>query len=340
MQFKTYFYLLFFTILAATPLFAQQRPQYTQYIFNNYLLNPALSGIENYMDVKVGHRAQWAGIENAPKTSFLSAHWNLGADYLWKNPLSLPEKGDDPMSRSYTQNYTSSPAHHGMGIMAVSDKAGPISRFDAGLTYAYHLQTGGASNLAVGVYAGLSRIALDVNAIKLENDGDPALANVLASQFKPDVGIGIWYYGARFFAGASAQQILPMRLAFTKDANYDDGKTVPHFFLTSGYRLSVDEEISAIPSVMLKRVEGLPISFDANIKFDYKDKIWIGGSYRKSDSFSAMLGFNFKNLVNFTYAYDLTTSGLRTISSGSHEIVLGFQLANAYEVFSGGRYWR
>lgn len=323
-----------------TSVLAQQRPQYTQYIFNNYLLNPALSGIENYSDIKMGHRSQWSGIENAPKTSFLSAHWNLNGDYLWRNPLSLPEKGDDPMSKSYTQNYTSSPAHHGIGIMAVTDKTGPISRFDGGFTYAYHLQLSGTKNLSVGVYAGLSRIALDYSAISLENQVDPALANAVVSQFKPDVALGVWYYGARFFAGASVQQVLPQKLAFTSSANYNAGTSVPHFFITSGYKLFIDDEISAIPSVMLRKVEALPMAVDANLKLDYKDKFWVGGSYRSADSFSAMAGFNFKNLLNLTYAYDFTTSGLNTVSNGSHEIVLGFQLNNVYQVFSGGRSWR
>jgi len=334
------YFVFFIAIIVFTPGFAQQRPQYTQYIFNNYLLNPALSGIENYTDIKIGHRAQWAGIENAPKTSFLSAHWNLNGDYVWRNPLSLPEKGDDPMSKSYTQYYTSSPVHHGMGVMAISDKAGAISRFDAGITYAYHLQLSGTKNLSVGVYAGLSRIALDMSAIKLEVESDPATANAVSSQFKPDLALGVWYYGASFFAGASIQQVLTQKLAFNTNPNYDTGKSVPHFFITAGYKFFVDEEISTVPSLMLKRVEGLPLGLDANIKFDYKDKFWIGGSYRKSDSFSAMLGFNFKNFVNLTYAYDLTTSALNTISNGSHEIVLGFQLNNAYQVFSGGRLWR
>ena len=322
------------------PVWAQQRPHYTQYIFNNYLLNPALSGIENYTDIKLGHRSQWSGIENAPKTSFFSAHWNLNGDYLWRNPLSLPEKGDDPMSRSYTQNYTSSPAHHGVGLMAVTDKTGPISRIDAGLSYAYHLQLSGAKNLSVGVYAGLSRIALDVSAITLENSADPALATVVESQFKPDVAIGVWYYGARFFAGGSVQQVIPQKLSFSASANYNSGKSVPHFFLTSGYKLFIDDEIAAIPSVMLRKVNPMPLSLDANLKLDYKDKIWIGGSYRSADSFSAMAGFNFKNLLNLTYAYDFTTSSLNTVANGSHEIVLGFQLNNAYQVFSGGRSWR
>jgi type IX secretion system PorP/SprF family membrane protein len=337
---KKNIYLLIFllTSLKMSTLSAQQRPQYTQYIFNNYLLNPALSGTENYVDAKIGHRLQWSGMQDAPRTSFVSAQWSLGSEYLWSNPLSLPDDSNDPKSRSYTKNYTASPAHHGMGVMAVVDKAGPISRVDAGLTYAYHLQVNSSSNLSVGVYGGFSRVALDVNAIKLEVDVDPALANV--EQFtRPDLGLGVWYYGSRFFGGISAQQILPQRLAFTDNSIYKEGKSVPHMFATAGYLFFVDEEITAIPSFMVKRVENLPISVDFNAKFSFKDKFWLGGSYRSSDSFSAMAGFNIKNFVNLTYAYDLTTSALRAATSGTHEIVLGFQLKSAYQVFSGGRVW-
>lgn len=338
--FKFLFTLLTLMVGVAVMSNAQQRPQYTQYVFNNYLLNPALSGTENYTDIKVGHRLQWSGLKDAPRTSFVSAHWSFGDKYLWQNPLSLPEKGDDPMSKNYMQNYTSSPAHHGMGVMAVSDRAGPLSRIDAGVSYAYHLQLSGTSNLAVGTYVGLSRISLDVDALQLETDADPALANVIESQFKPDASIGIWLYGARLFAGASIQQIIPQTLAFTKNSNYTQGKSVPHFFVTAGYKLFLDEDVSLIPSFMAKGVSGLPISVDLNAKVSFKDKIWIGGSYRKSDSFSAMVGFNFKQFANLTYAYDLTTSEIRTVSNGTHEIVLGIQLNSVYQVFSGGRTWR
>ncbi|WP_461790599.1 PorP/SprF family type IX secretion system membrane protein [Pedobacter sp.] len=332
--------LLSLIIVGANESNGQQRPQYTQYVFNNYLLNPALSGTENSVDVKLGHRMQWSGLKDAPQTSFVSAHWSLGSDYLWQNPLSLPRESDNPMSKSYMRHYTSSPAHYGVGVMAVSDRTGPISRIDAGMSYAYHLQLSGTNNLSVGTYIGLSRISLDENALDLETDGDPALSDVLATQFKPDASIGVWLYGARFFAGLSVQQVIPQVLAFTKSSNYKQGKTVPHFFATSGYKLFLDEEISLIPSFMLKGVSNLPLSVDLNVKLSYKDQIWIGGSYRKSDSFSGMVGFNLKRFANLTYAYDQTTSTLNRVSNGTHEIVLGIQIDGAYQVFSGGRTWR
>lgn len=319
--------------------FAQQRPQYTQYIFNNYLLNPALTGIENYTDFKAGYRKQWSGINDAPQTSFVAAHSSLGDQYLWKNPLSLPENGDNPMRDDYTQNYTSSPAHHGVGAILFYDKAGPITRLDASLTYAYHLQLAGTLNLSVGLAAGITRIGLNTNSLVLENPNDPALSNTIISQFKPDLAVGVWLYGAQFFAGASVQQILPQKLSFTLDETYNSGKEVPHYFLTAGYKLFIDDEIAATPSFMLKYVRPTPLSIDANLKISFKDRFWIGGSYRYKDSYAAMAGFNFSNMVNLTYSYDLTTSGLKNYSSGSHEIVLGLQLNNIYNVMSSMRMW-
>jgi len=320
-------------------VFAQQRPQYTQYIFNNYLLNPALSGIENYTDFKAGFRKQWTGIDDSPQTTFALVHWALGGEYLWKNPLSLPEKGEDPMSDNYMQNYTASPAHHGVGATLMLDKAGPLTRLDANLTYAYHLQLGGTLNLSVGVAAGLTRFGLNVLDLTMENSFDPALKNTLVSQYKPDLALGLWLYGARFFAGVSVQQLLPQKLSFTTDPAYNLGKTVPHGFATLGYKLSLDETISAIPSIMIKYVRPTSPSIDANLKVSFNDRFWLGGSYRKNDSFSALAGFNFSKLINLTYSYDFTTSELNKVSSGSHEIVLGIQLNNVYQAVSTMRMW-
>ena len=251
----------------------------------------------------------------------------------------MPQDDDDPMSGNYMQNYTSSPAHHGVGATLVSDKAGPISRFDANVTYAYHLQLSGTLNLSVGAALGLTRIGLDINALTLENPGDPALSNAIVGQTKPDFSMGLWLYGARFFAGASVQQIVPQKLAFTSDPAYQTGKEVPHAFLTAGYKLYIDREISVIPSAMIKYVSPTPISVDVNLKMAFKDRIWLGGSYRHNDSFSALAGLNISKLVNLTYSYDFTTSQLNKVSFGSHEIVLGLQLNNVYQVMSSMRMW-
>ena len=90
---------------------------------------------------------------------------------------------------------------------------------------------------------------------------------------------------------------------------------------------------------MLKRVSPTPLSIDANLKMAFKDRIWIGGGYRRNDSFSALAGINVSKLLNLTYSYDFITSELSQVSNGTHEIVLGIQLNNVYEVMSKTKMW-
>lgn len=320
-------------------LFAQQKPQYSQYIFNNYLLNPALSGIENYTDVKLGYRQQWTGLEGAPKTMFISANWALGDDYLWANALSFEQDGTDPRSRNYEQHYTASPAHHGLGLILVNDKAARLENTTIAISYAYHIKVGGNMNLSAGVAAGANRIGIDGNALVLENPIDPALRNIVRTQIKPDLSAGLWLYGPRFFSGISCQQILPQNLSFTNTENYNDGEQVPHLFFTGGYKIYLSEEFSLVPSLMFKMVQNVPFSADVNVKLAFHDKFWLGAGYRKNDAMNIMAGFNVSHLLNLTYAFDYTASPLKQASNGSHEIVLGILLNNVYKVLCPQRMW-
>ncbi|WP_421939103.1 type IX secretion system membrane protein PorP/SprF [Pedobacter sp.] len=319
---------------------AQQKPQYTQYVMNNYVLNPALSGIENYIDLRIGHRQQWQGLQNAPKTSFVSANWALGKEYLWGNALSFEQDGNDPRGRNYAQYYTASPAHHGMGIYAVSDKAGALSTAVFNLSYAYHLAVGQRLNLSLGLSAGVSRTAIDENSLLLENPNDPALSNAGRKLIRPDLAAGVWLYGRRFFSGLAVQQLVPNSISFHNDsALQPSAKQVPHVFLTGGYKFDLSEDISTTPSILVKWIAPAPTSVDFNVKMAFRDQLWLGAGYRKDDAASLMAGFNISHLVNLTYSYDFTTSELNRVSNGSHEVVLGILLNNVYKVVCPQRMW-
>lgn len=320
--------------------YAQQRPQYTQYIFNNFILNPAISGIENYIDVKAGYRSQWQGLEGAPETSYISFHAPLGKNFLYGTSTSVPQSGGtNPNSRSYVQTYMASEPHHGIGFHVVSDKAGPISRTDVNATYAYHLGLSASVNLSLGVAAGLSKIYLDQSKIILENQIDPAIGSGDYGQLKPDLSAGLWLYGPRYFVGAAAQQLIASPISFSDDESYNQGRKVPHMFISAGYKVYLGDDFAAMPSAMVKVVSPVPVSVDVNLKLAYKDKLWMGASYRKDDALSAMAGFNIGSFINLGYSYDFTTSGLNTVSNGSHEIVLGVFLNNRYKVSCPQKSW-
>lgn len=327
---KTYFILIL--LLAAGYANAQQRPHYTQYILNNYILNPGLTGIENYTDVKISGRDQWVGLDGAPRTAYLTIHMPIGKKDFKTTATSYQVPGENPRGTSYWENYTASAAHHGVGMMIMNDKTGLYNRFSVNLSYAYHLGISEKLNIAMGFAGGITRIGYDRSKAQAADPNDPALGNPAADLFKirPDLSAGIWVYGASFFAGLSAQQVIPQAVAFTDDSL--GIKLVPHIFATTGYRFLLSEDINAIPSVMVKYIQNSPSSpqFDLNVKLQYRDLLWIGGSYRYQDGYAAMLGMNVGNAFNVGYSYDFTRTALNTTSRGTHEFIIGFLLGNNY----------
>src|ERR1700761_4920778 len=197
---KRILYLSIFFAVSLQCALAQQKPQYTQYVFNNLLLNPAVSGIENYTDVRAGYRSQWTGLQGAPVTSYLTISAPIGNDFLQGDATAFPANGGiNPSSRLYTQNYMAAEPHHGIGFTIVTDQAGPITQTNLDATYAYHLGITDRLNLAAGVAAGVSHISLNTSQITLENPLDPAITNGNNSQWKPDLSIGVWMYASDYF---------------------------------------------------------------------------------------------------------------------------------------------
>lgn len=311
---------------------AQQRPHYTQYILNNYILNPALSGIENYTDIKVSARDQWVGLDGAPQTFYLTIHAPIGKKDYRTTATSYAVPGENPRGQAYWENYTAAEPHHGVGLQIINDRTGLYNRFSAQATYAYHLGISPRTNLAAGFGAGISRISRAGYKSTYAN-GDPydaAQGTSEINRIRPDLSAGLWLYSADYFIGLSAQQIIPQKLAFADDANYNQGRLIPHLFLSTGYRFLLNDDINMTPSIVLKYITPLDPQFDVNVKFQYQDLLWAGGGYRFKDGYSAMVGMNVGNTFNVSYAYDFTTTSLNTVSRGTHELMIGFIIGNKY----------
>jgi type IX secretion system PorP/SprF family membrane protein len=322
--------ILIFLLSINFVVLGQQRPQYTQYATNNYLLNPAISGIERYIDVKMGKRNQWTGLNDAPVTSYFSIQMPLG--------LAPDLYGENSMNRSYTENYKAPDPHHGIGVYAIFDQpGGPITSTDVDVTYAYHVGLSYRMTLSLGVAVGASKVVLDQSRISTADNFDPAIAS--GSLIVPDLGAGAWLYGPTYFAGISFQGLLGRPITFSSANTINKGEQATHVFLTSGYKFFIGDDFALIPSFMIKYVNPAPLTFDINSRFAFKDKFWIGGSYRKDDAFAAMAGFNLGSLFNFSYSYDFSTSKIGNLSAGSHEFVLGIRLNNRFKVTCPQENW-
>lgn len=313
---------------------AQQRPYYTQYIMNNYIINPAVAGIENYWDIKASHRMQWVGLQDAPVTTYLTIHGPLKKSaYDRESATSFHAPGQNPRGEAYWQDYTSAEPHHGVGFTMINDRTGPLNRFAAYGTYSYHMGISPTTSLAGGVSVGFTNMSLDASKLNFGGSTvDPAVAGSgILNRIKPDISVGLWLYSKDYFLGLAAQQIVPQPLTFSNNTvALEQGKLLPHLFLSAGYRMQLSDDISLLPSMLVRYITPLPLGFDLNAKLQYQDLLWAGASYRYQDGFAAMAGINLNHSINIGYSYDMQTSALNTVSRGTHEILIGFLLGNLY----------
>lgn len=315
---KQFIYILFLSISVGS-VYAQQKPQYTQYLFNNYLLNPAFAGIDNYTDIKVGHRSQWTGLQGAPTTNYVSINTPIGKTIL--------QQADTSKLRGslFGHNTVLGKPHHGVGLLFLNDKAGLINQNNLYASYAYHLKLSNQLNLSTGITAGLDFTSLNTSLVTLENPNDVAVQNGYNGIWRPDVTAGILLYNSHFYAGVSVQQLLNQTFFDTNDLSVKS-KTIPHLLLNFGYTLAWGDDFIFVPSLLFKIVKPVPTSFDVNMKLLFKNKLWLGTSYRRNDSFGILAGLSIHQRFNIGYAYDISTSPLNVVTNGSHEVVLGIML--------------
>lgn len=321
----------------------QQRPHYTQYVINPFIINPAIAGIDNYTDLKLAMRDQWVGLKGAPKTSYFSIHGPIGKSDYRASSTSFAVPGENPRGKSYWENYTAAAPHHGLGMNMINDRTGSFNFFNASVSYAYHLGLNPTTNLSGGFSAGLTKVSVDATMHDFSGSGDPSdpatgsgfLTEL--TRIKPQMAAGLWLYSRNYFIGFSAQNVLPQTMNFVDDntAVLTKGRFVPHLFLTAGYRFLLGEDLNATPSFMIKYIQGSSFREfqpEANLKLQFRDQLWAGGSYRYEDGYSGYMGLSVSNTFNISYAYEksLNNNILRDFNRGTHEMVFGFMLGNKY----------
>lgn len=286
------------------PVFAQQQPHYTMYMANNFVLNPAIAGIEPYIDMKLSARSQWVGIDEAPKTMYLTVNSPVDITNFHSNRI-------------------------GIGGKVFVDKTGPIMLSAAEANFAYHLPINAAYKLSFGTGVGLTHHRVDAAGIQLDDPADPILGSDRLSRTAPLVNAGLWFYSTDMFVGLAAQNLIGNDYSL-HNLGTDAGMGLRrHYFLTAGYRFRFGD-FYLTPSAMAKFVSPAPMGLDVNLKGQFSDRFWAGLTWRHQDGMAAMLGFFMTSSLNLAYSYDFLNSELRQHSFGTHEIVVGININNQW----------
>ncbi|MCJ8292546.1 MAG: type IX secretion system membrane protein PorP/SprF [Crocinitomicaceae bacterium] len=316
----------FFALCSAN---AQQVPQFSQYLRNQYLVNPAAAGVYDFVDVTIGGRLQWLGFDDAPKTSYL---------YI-SSPLSnTPKTRYNPglrISSGPVRNpeIRTGKLKHALGGQVIADQYGAFRQLRASVTYALHLPLSRNYNLSFGTSLGLSNrsfladraqtLNMMTGAAYVDNTYDNFVANT-GAQNTMDVGAGLYLYSDNMFFGISADQLTKDFVKFGNvETTFDPNM---HFQGTAGVKIPLSQNLTLMPAVLAKYTDAAPLSIEGSVLFEYKEWLWIGASFRNEDAVVAMAGLNISERFKFGYSYDFNISRVQNFSSGGHELVLGLMI--------------
>lgn len=271
---------------------AQQDPQYTQYMYNMNVVNPAYAGSKESLSLTALYRNQWSGLDG--------------------NPVTFTFSGHSPISEKI-----------GLGLSAIKDELGPVSETNLFADFSYTLQMARTVKLALGLKAGVTFHDVGLASLELQDPNDPFFSQDINNTY-PNIGAGAFLYGDNFYMGLSVPNLL--KSVHLDENGYKYGSETNHYFVTAGYVFQLSENIKLKPSAMVKSAFDAPISFDANINALFYERFELGGSYRLEDSFSAMVGFQISPNLRVGYAYDHVISDLKAVGPSSHELIITFDV--------------
>ncbi len=307
---------LFFTALIVFITFldahAQQDPQYTQYMYNMSIINPAYAGSKESLSGGLLYRKQWVQIQDAPSTGTFFLHSPVGKNV-------------------------------GLGISAISDKIGPVEENNVFADFSYTLNLGGEHRLAFGLKGGATfqKIGLlsDVSPY-LPDSGDEAFSKNTSNTYL-NIGSGFFYYTNKYYIAFSVPNMLKSTHLDVKRGAQDVkfGSESLHYFLTGGYVFDITPNFKLKPFALVKTAFNAPISFDASLNGMFYDKFELGLTYRLDDSVGAMVNYGITPNLRIGYAYDYIVSDLNITTKASHEVILLFDLNFPKKVSQSPRYF-
>ncbi len=290
--------------------FAQQDPQFTQFMHSKLIYNPGYAGTSDAICANVLYRQQWVNFPGAPKTGLLSFDMPIG---------QLPM---------------------GIGLNVMSDQIGFEKTLFARLALSYKRAIG-AGNLGIGVDGGILQksfngawVTPDGNTkydatIPAYTSGTVAVTNPGLNKLSYDLGLGIYYGIAnKMYVGLSSTHLTAQDLKASDKVKFALAR---HYYLVGGYTfdLGANKEHGINPNVKVKS-DGASTQLDVNLTYIYNRSLSIGVSYRMQDAIAPMIGYKFNkgslNGLRAGYSYDLTQSKIKGYSAGTHEIMLGYCL--------------
>ena len=272
--------ILLFTVPLSVVLKAQQLPQITQYMENNYAINPAFAGVYDYYQLNTTVRNMWVGVPDAPKTTILSIYGKRSENI-------------------------------GIGGSVYSDQAAALSRIGGNVSYSYHTKLSDQIKVSLSLAAGFLQYRIIKDQTTVQDPNDPLFLGGDVVRSLPDATFGTVFYSKNWYAGLSVPQLLAntvdhkdRNVMGSQDDTDGDGKLDRHYYIVGAYKHEINPFWSIEPTLLFKSTSTVN-QFDIGVRGVWDDKLWIGTSYRSNGDISAIAGYTISDRYTIGYSADL-----------------------------------
>jgi len=277
------------------------------YMLNQYRHNSAYAGLDNSLSATGVYRSQWVGLEGSPTMQNINAHMPL---YIAKG---------------------------GIGLNVENITLGAEQNLSAKLSYAYHREVGDVGILSIGAGGGIFQKSLDGTKLRTPdgeyqenipiNHNDQLLSEAQETGIVPIFDIGVFYQGEKLEIGASAVNLVEPKVNLNTNVNFPLKR---HYFVTMAYNWELNDLLTIQPGIMAKS-DFNETQLEISTIVRYNDNIFGGASFRgysqnTIDAAAFLAGIKLSEKITLAYSYDLTLSSYNSVSRGSHEILINYNL--------------
>ncbi|WP_127846288.1 PorP/SprF family type IX secretion system membrane protein [Psychroflexus aestuariivivens] len=303
MSTKLKFNILIFSLvlLSFNSTKAQQDPNFTQYMYNTMIINPAYAGSRGVFSATALHRSQWMGFDGAPQTQTFSAH----------SPIRDGEMG-------LGLNFT----HDQIGVTRDSKITG---------VYSYSFNVSRYTKLSFGLNAGVSMLSVDFNELNVFDPNDPNFQNQIENKISPEFGLGMLLHNDKYFIGLSVPSVLETNHFTEINSSETQARDRLHYYMMGGYVFDLSPTVLFKPSFLFRHVEGAPFLGEFSANFLFNEKFTLGAAYRLNAAFSGIVGFQVSDSILMGVAYDSDITEFTTYNDGTFEFFIRFELFKRYK---------
>jgi type IX secretion system PorP/SprF family membrane protein len=318
---KKLIYILLFAIIGQIT-FAQQLPIYSQYLYNKFLINPAVAGSDGYTSLNLTARKQWIGLPGSPQTFSFSVQTRI-----LKHRVSVQQTNDNQ-----TVLRPENDGKVGLGASVFSNQSGLIQRTGFQVSYAYHIWLQRMTQLSFGLSLTGTYFRVNEKQMLLEDQNDPLLNdNLRRGIFIPDATFGVYLLNHLFNMGFSVNQLFAASAKIGNDA-YSSYKLYRHYYIFGSYNFEKGKEIELRPNVLIMLSEQQNPVVNPLVEFGlnatYHQSFWAGLSYRTSGAIIANAGVKCKNMF-IGYSLDFTLQEIQRITYGTHELNIAWKFGDS-----------